>query len=77
LHQPFRLPGQPEADALISRLRAAEVPAVLSGSGPTVLALCRDRAEVEVACGLAAGGYQPRELAVALDGTTCGAPTAG
>jgi homoserine kinase len=76
LHQPYRLPGQPAGQALISRLRAADLPAVLSGSGPTVLALCRDRAEADLACGLAMGGYRPWELAIALDGTTCGSPIA-
>ena len=71
LHQPYRLPGIPEGAALIARLRAAGVPAVLSGSGPTVLALCRDSAESAVAHGLAAGGYEPCELTVDLEGTTC------
>ena len=76
LHQQYRLPRLPEGAALIDRLRAAGVPAVLSGSGPTVLALCRDAAEVAIAKGLAdvdgAGmGYVPHELGVDLDGTTC------
>lgn len=69
LHQPYRLPDLPAGAALIARLRAAGVPAVLSGSGPTVLALCRDDAEVGVARGLADDGYEPCELTVDLDGT--------
>jgi homoserine kinase len=73
LHQPYRLPGLGEGAALIARLRAAGVPAVLSGSGPTVLALCRDSAESAVAHGLAAGGFEPCELSIDLEGTTCAA----
>jgi homoserine kinase len=74
LHQPYRLPGLPEGAGLIAQLRAAGVPAVLSGSGPTVLALCRDAAELAVAHGLASGDYEACELAVDLDGTTCTEP---
>jgi len=76
LHQPYRLADQPEGAALLARLRAAGVPAVLSGSGPTVLALCRDSAEASVAHGLSAGGYEPCELGVDLEGTTCGSAEA-
>ena len=47
LHQPYRLPGLPAQQALVTALRAADIPAVLSGSGPTVLALARNDAEVE------------------------------
>jgi homoserine kinase len=73
LHQPYRLPTLPEGAALIARLRAAGVPAVLSGSGPTVLALCRDSAESAVAHGLTTGGFEPCELSIDLEGTTCAA----
>jgi homoserine kinase len=73
LHQPYRLPALADGAALIARLRAAGVPAVLSGSGPTVLALCRDSAESAVAHGLSAGGFEPCELSIDLDGTTCAA----
>jgi homoserine kinase len=71
LHQPYRLPGLPEGAGLIAQLRAAAVPAVLSGSGPTVLALCRDETELALARGLASAGYEACELAVDLEGTTC------
>ena len=53
LHQPYRLPGLPAQQALVAALRAADIPAVLSGSGPTVLALARNDAEVERAISLA------------------------
>ncbi|WP_370247849.1 homoserine kinase [Nocardioides sp.] len=38
LHQEFRRPAMPESLALIDRLRADGVPALVSGAGPTVLA---------------------------------------
>ena len=39
LHQEYRAPAMPESVALVDRLRADGVPAVISGAGPTVLAL--------------------------------------
>jgi homoserine kinase len=39
LHQPYRRGAYPASAALVDDLRAAGVPAVVSGSGPTVLAL--------------------------------------
>jgi homoserine kinase len=39
LHQPYRAAGAPATAALVARLRAAGVPAVVSGAGPSVLAL--------------------------------------
>jgi homoserine kinase len=39
LHQPYRASGAPATAALVAALRAAGVPAVVSGSGPSVLAL--------------------------------------
>jgi homoserine kinase len=39
LHQGYRAAGMPRTDALVSALRAADVAAVVSGAGPTVLAL--------------------------------------
>jgi homoserine kinase len=39
LHQPYRAEGMPGTAALVATLRAAGVPAVVSGAGPSVLAL--------------------------------------
>jgi homoserine kinase len=39
LHQGYRAPAMPETHELVSRLRAAGLPAVVSGAGPSVLAL--------------------------------------
>jgi homoserine kinase len=38
LHQPYRAEAMPRSAALVASLRAAGVPAVVSGAGPTVLA---------------------------------------
>lgn len=38
LHQGYRAPAMPESAELVDRLRAAGIPAVISGAGPTVLA---------------------------------------
>jgi homoserine kinase len=39
LHQGYRAPGMPETAELVARLRSAGVAAVVSGAGPSVLAL--------------------------------------
>jgi len=39
LHQHYRKPAMPRSLALVEQLRAAGLPAVVSGAGPTVLAL--------------------------------------
>src|SRR6202008_296091 len=38
LHQDYRAPAMPPSHDLVTRLRAAGVPAVVSGAGPSVLA---------------------------------------
>ncbi len=42
LHQPYRAAAMPPTAALIGRLRSAGIPAVVSGAGPSVLALIVD-----------------------------------
>jgi homoserine kinase len=39
LHQPYRAAGMPATAALVAELRASGVAAVVSGAGPSVLAL--------------------------------------
>ncbi|OHV37575.1 homoserine kinase [Pseudofrankia sp. EUN1h] len=68
LHQPYRLPVVPESAALVDRLRAAGVAAVLSGSGPTVLALAVGGEQAAGAVGVAAPGFAVLPLAVDRDG---------
>ena len=47
LHQAYREPAMPDAFALVTALRAAGLPAVISGAGPTVLVLARGQVEAE------------------------------
>jgi homoserine kinase len=42
LHQPYRRPAYPESADLVDRLRELGIPAVISGAGPSVLALPAD-----------------------------------
>lgn len=41
LHQSYRAEAMPQSFELVQELRAAEIPAVISGAGPTVLAFAR------------------------------------
>jgi homoserine kinase len=51
LHQPYRAPAMPESAAVVARLRDHGHPAVVSGAGPTVLALvAAEHAEEVAAC---------------------------
>jgi homoserine kinase len=49
LHQQYRAPTMLRSAALVARLREAGVPAVISGAGPTVLALTTSATAAEVA----------------------------
>ncbi|WP_346122852.1 homoserine kinase [Micromonospora coerulea] len=63
LHQDYRAAGMPATDALVSVLREAGVAAVVSGAGPTVLAL------TEVSEGFDAGtDWQLRQLPIDVSG---------
>jgi homoserine kinase len=48
LHQAYRRPAMPDTLALVEALRAAGTPAVVSGAGPSVLALGTATAPVDV-----------------------------
>jgi len=49
LHQAYRAAAIPESSAALHMLRRAGVPAVISGAGPSVLALCSDPEQIEAA----------------------------
>lgn len=68
LHQPPRLAAQPQTAAQIEALRGAGIAAVLSGSGPSVLALCADAEQARLASGLARPGMTATPLPVDPDG---------
>jgi homoserine kinase len=70
LHQRYRADSMPATAALIAKLRAAEIAAVVSGAGPAVLALPTDdpgaRAVARLAGG-ADGGADWQVLPLAVD----------
>jgi homoserine kinase len=68
LHQSYRRPAMPASAELMAEFRAAGLPAVISGAGPTVLVLARDETEVRKATEQAPFGWQAVPLAVDLDG---------
>lgn len=71
LHQPYRAPAMPASAALLGRLRTAGVPAVLSGAGPTVLALVGPDASVPGDVdGTGFAGFTVVPLAVDREGAT-------
>jgi len=65
LHQQYRSPAMPRSAALVERLRAAGIPAVISGAGPTVLAFASKRAKnADDVAGLTTGWFRPLMLSV-------------
>jgi homoserine kinase len=67
LHQDARRPAYPASHDLVVALRSAGVPAVVSGAGPTVLALAT-AATVDAAVRLAPPGWVVRAVPVSVDG---------
>jgi homoserine kinase len=72
LHQGYRAPGMPAAAALVDELRGRGVAAVVSGAGPTVLALTRTPEDVEVGI-----DWQQVELAIDVVGARIGSGRLG
>jgi homoserine kinase len=70
LHQDYRAPAMPETADLVARLRSAGVAAVVSGAGPSVLALLPegDGEPAQVAQRLIPDGWDGRSLGVAAAG---------
>jgi homoserine kinase len=67
LHQGYRASAMPRTAKLIDKLRAAGFPAVVSGAGPTVLALTTGE-QAEAAARLSGAAFVPHELSVDRDG---------
>ncbi|MGW0603898.1 homoserine kinase [Streptomyces sp. NPDC002644] len=69
LHQEYRAPAMPESVALVERLRADGIPAVISGAGPTVLALASEETaqKVEMSAG---DGWAANRLDLDLSGAS-------
>lgn len=70
LHQPYRLPAQPSTAALFTKLRESGIAAVLSGSGPTVLAFATTPGQRDLAISLAGRYHEAYPLAVTRVGAT-------
>ena len=62
LHQGYRAPAMPDTAALVAALRADGVPAVVSGAGPTVLALVTRTGRAELVGGRAGWTVQPLDV---------------
>ncbi|MFF7214298.1 homoserine kinase [Streptomyces sp. NPDC008238] len=69
LHQEYRAPAMPESAALVNRLRAEGVPAVISGAGPTVLALA-DEESADKVSRLAGEGWAANRLSLDAAGAS-------
>jgi homoserine kinase len=67
LHQEYRRPAYPESSALVDALRSRNVAAVISGAGPTVLALTADGVLPD---GVDTSGFTVLPLVVDPDGVT-------
>jgi homoserine kinase len=69
LHQSYRAAAMPGTESLILELRAAGLPAVVSGAGPSILVLCSDPAQRLVAAEMIAshGGQPWQSLLLAVD----------
>ena len=68
LHQDYHAPAMPRTAALLAELRAAGVPAVVSGAGPTVLALTSPVARKELMDAPTRRGWSALALDVDRDG---------
>ncbi|WP_431947868.1 homoserine kinase [Actinacidiphila sp. bgisy167] len=69
LHQEYRATAMPESTALVNRLRGEGVPAVISGAGPTVLALA-DEGTADKVSRLAGEGWAANRLALDAAGAS-------
>jgi homoserine kinase len=67
LHQGYRAPSMPATAELVEQLRATGVPAVVSGAGPSVLALTTREGRSSVTA-VDRPGWSVRPLEIALEG---------
>ncbi|MBV9293073.1 MAG: homoserine kinase [Frankiales bacterium] len=69
LHQPYRAEAMPRSAALLAELRGAGIPAVVSGAGPTVLALTT-AADRDAALAYERRGWSALALDIDREGAT-------
>jgi homoserine kinase len=67
LHQQYRAPAMPRSAKLVDKLREATIPAVISGAGPSVLALTT-AATADVAAGIAGTTFAVQHIDLDRDG---------
>ncbi|WP_042391011.1 homoserine kinase [Streptacidiphilus melanogenes] len=67
LHQDYRTPAMPQSAALVAGLRAEGIAAVISGAGPTVLALT-DESTADKVLSFAGEGWAAHRLALDTEG---------
>jgi homoserine kinase len=64
LHQPYRAEAMGDSAALLAKLRASGLPAVISGAGPAVLVLARGPDEAGAAAAQAPAGWRVERVAI-------------
>jgi homoserine kinase len=69
LHQDYRAPAMPESADLLSRLRAAGHAAVISGAGPTVLAITTGE-RADMVLNVRHDGFEARRVGFGVGGAT-------
>ncbi len=67
LHQPYRASAMPRSAALLARLREAGIAAVISGAGPSVLALATT-AQAESVAQFDARWFTASQIAIDTEG---------
>ncbi len=69
IHQNYRAEAMPKSMALVTKLRSAGVPAVISGAGPSVMVLhTLDALEVVEVIKAGAGSFLAQEMAISTHG---------
>jgi len=69
LHQNYRADAMPKSMALVTKLRAAGVPAMISGAGPSVLVLhTLDDLEIDEVIKVGAGSFSAQKLGISTHG---------
>ncbi|SDJ30503.1 homoserine kinase [Frankineae bacterium MT45] len=77
LHQPYRAEAMTESAELVATLRERGVPTVISGAGPTVLALVRNTVEAELVTSASPVNWRCEQLPVHSEPAGLQRPSAG
>ncbi|WP_375481105.1 homoserine kinase [uncultured Jatrophihabitans sp.] len=74
LHQAFRAPAMADSWQLLTELRSAGHPAVISGAGPSLFIPARGQVEAEAVRAAAPEGWRAERLAMDVDGARVVSP---